>query len=333
MTQIDKSKRKNYLDLVRAIAILIIITYHFNCSIVDNNIKTIFCLIYENEFLSWGVVGVKLFLIVSGAVLMYQYNDKLQLRMFYKKRIQSIFPLFFIVYIIAFVCRYLILRIPLPNIPVYRIIFTFLGLDGYLSSYVPMFNLVGDWFIGVILLYYVVFPILRKLLMTNSIYLMMIGLITFLFSVYVEPFGINPSVSILGNILPFVFGMIFLYQNNIKDKNIIIALIIMIIFSIIKLDKIIISTTIGLLLFLTIYLLSLKLSYVKIVYLISKYSYCGFLVHHIIISFIVGSLSGKYLSPISKLFVFCVCLFIIAIASVLILEIYKIILNTLERRN
>ena len=47
--------------------------------------------------------GVSLFFIISGAALMYVYEKKCELKTFYKKRFFSIYPMFWMAYIAAFI--------------------------------------------------------------------------------------------------------------------------------------------------------------------------------------------------------------------------------------
>jgi len=47
--------------------------------------------------------GVSLFFIISGAALMYVYQEKLEYKRFYKKRFESLYPMFWMAYIIAFI--------------------------------------------------------------------------------------------------------------------------------------------------------------------------------------------------------------------------------------
>lgn len=48
--------------------------------------------------------------------------------------------------------------------PKWTIIFTFLGIDGYISRIVPNFTLVGEWFLRALLIMYLFFPFIRVML-------------------------------------------------------------------------------------------------------------------------------------------------------------------------
>lgn len=310
------NSRIYYLDFIRSLAIVIIIIYHFNCAIVADNINTFHYIFYENLFVSWGVIGVKLFLMVSGAALMYKYNNTLILTDFYKKRIESIIPLFYISYVVAFIGRYFILKYSIPDISVFKFIFTLLGFDGYLSQISPMFNLVGDWFIGVILIYYGIFPILRFMIKKNSILTLFLSIFCLLISVYLQPFFIDPSCSILGNLFPFVFGMIFGYNKDIILKNKIYLLII--ILFLFTFNKIFISISISIGIFIILYIVGSKMKRSSIIYYISKYSYAMFLLHHIIISVVLNKFSGANLPFFITLIILIICFIVTYFSSVVL---------------
>lgn len=90
---IDKvSGRVFYFDFIRAVAILMILIFHFNERIVTYLAVPEKLMIGNVSLLNLGGVnlalgnwGVSLFLILSGASLMYTYQDKLEWKRFYKK--------------------------------------------------------------------------------------------------------------------------------------------------------------------------------------------------------------------------------------------------------
>lgn len=93
-----KRERLFYLDFVRAAATLIIVLTHFNAWYLYTSPampeKAVFSLWFGNIYI--GEVGVSLFLILSGAALMYVYENHLNIKQFYKKRFLNIYPLFWL---------------------------------------------------------------------------------------------------------------------------------------------------------------------------------------------------------------------------------------------
>ena len=68
----EKKKRVFYIEFIRVISMIIIVTYHFFVHFAENNIKGI-----DITNGTWGVIGVTLFFMISGASLMYNYKEKL----------------------------------------------------------------------------------------------------------------------------------------------------------------------------------------------------------------------------------------------------------------
>ena len=148
-----EKKRIFYLDFIRAIAMFIIVNYHF---FVENHL--------EIKVLSdgmWGIIGVAMFFMISGASLMYQYREKLELKNYFKKRFLGIYPMFWIAYSLVFLYIFYTYKGFFLDLPIYKLGLSLLGMDGYLSAYTRSFYLIGEWFIGCIILIYLLFPLLR----------------------------------------------------------------------------------------------------------------------------------------------------------------------------
>ena len=100
-----KKQRIFYLDFIRAIAVCLIVLTHFNAIYIymwDEVAlqKVVFTWKIANLYI--GDFGVSLFLIISGAALMYTYEEHLDIKEYYKKRFLSIFPMFWFAYFIVF---------------------------------------------------------------------------------------------------------------------------------------------------------------------------------------------------------------------------------------
>lgn len=86
-----KKERLFYLDFVRAIAVISIVITHFNARFLYLNPpmpeKAVLTTNVGNLYI--GDWGVSLFFIISGAALMYIYQEKCDWKLFYKKRFFS----------------------------------------------------------------------------------------------------------------------------------------------------------------------------------------------------------------------------------------------------
>ena len=92
---------------------------------------------------------------------MYVYQEKLEYKRFYKKRFESLYPMFWMAYIIAFIGLFYLNKGMFLQAPKKNFILTIIGFDGYLAANVPTFYILGEWFLGCIILFYVLFPLLR----------------------------------------------------------------------------------------------------------------------------------------------------------------------------
>ena len=89
-----KKERLFYLDFVRAIATISIVLTHFNARFLYLNPpapeKAVITTTVANIYI--GGWGVSLFFIISGAALMYVYQEKCELKTFLQKKIFKYLP-------------------------------------------------------------------------------------------------------------------------------------------------------------------------------------------------------------------------------------------------
>ena len=84
-TASEKTGRIFFLDVIRTVAIIFIILYHYLCAWQLVTIKTV-----TVKFGFLGALGVSLFLILSGASLCTSTQKAFSIVTFYKKRFLSI---------------------------------------------------------------------------------------------------------------------------------------------------------------------------------------------------------------------------------------------------
>ena len=194
-----KKERLFYLDFVRAIAVISILITHFNARYLYLSPpmpeKAVLTTTVSNIYIgSW---GVSLFFIISGAALMYVYQERIEIKKFYKKRFLSIYPMFWIAYIVAFFYLFYTNKmIPGSGVPKINFIYTILGMDGMVAAYIPTYYILGEWFLGAIILMYVLFPLLWKGVKKQPIITFGLSIIVYiLIIVYIK--DINVSIIIL----------------------------------------------------------------------------------------------------------------------------------------
>ncbi len=162
------NKNRSYLDTVRGIATVLIVCFHYSSALIKYNIRgfTNYFYCYANNY--WGTLGVDLFFLLSGAGLWLGYHRSFDMRTYYKRRWLKIFPMFYL----GMAPLYLINALFVEKDFFYgghpaKMLLTLIGMDGYLRSVMNNYYLIGEWFLGVIIMIYLVFPLLRKLLQTK----------------------------------------------------------------------------------------------------------------------------------------------------------------------
>ncbi|RDW97004.1 acyltransferase [Gardnerella vaginalis] len=288
-----RKPRLFYLDWIRAIAAILIVVTHFNNPYLESTRFFV-----NRPFgIYIGGLGVSLFLIISGAALMYNYGDResLDLRTFYTKRAKTLYPMFWVAFVVANILLFIrnngYIFVPRHKITA---IFSLFGMDGYAAAFgVGTFYVLGEWFLGFIILFYIVFPLLRvgvnKMpIATLCIVLALYAATVAFFTFYQIPRV--PSDILLTTRLPeLVFGMIFV--KFIKKVPHWLAAISFVILAAQQLTHIlkdnIAVTVVGIFAFLLLsYIGELVKSFKPLsacTKFISAYSYPIFLVHHVLI--------------------------------------------------
>lgn len=320
-----KKERLFYLDFIRAIAVVSILLTHFNARYLYLSPpmpeKAVITTTVSNIYI--GNWGVSLFFIISGAALMYVYQDRLDIKKFYKKRFLSIYPMFWIAYIFAFLFLFYTNKsVPGGGSPKINFIFTVLGLDGMLAAYIPTFYILGEWFLGTIILMYILFPLLRKGVLSHPVLTAAViaGIYVVMFSVT----DVDISIIVLTRLPEIAFGMYFVrWGKKINWKIAAAALIVLIANGIISpsLPPMLQTTYVGIASFIVLVYISYFLKFpvcVNISSAVSKYSYAVFLVHHVVIAKMMSTFDLAGIPVLHSYILFVATCTVIAFLSVLL---------------
>ncbi|MFU0542244.1 acyltransferase family protein [Gardnerella pickettii] len=288
-----KKPRLFYLDWIRAIAAILIVVTHFNNPYLE---PTRF-FVNRPFGIYIGGLGVSLFLIISGAALMYNYGDResLDLRTFYTKRAKTLYPMFWVAFIVANILLFVrnngYIFVPRHKITV---IFSLFGMDGYASAFgVGTFYTLGEWFLGFIILFYIVFPLLRvgvnKMPIATVCIVLTLYAVTVVFFMFYQIPRVPSDILLTTRLPELVFGMIFV--KFIKKVPHWLAAVSFVILAAQQLTHIlkdnIAVTVVGIFAFLLLsYIGELVKSFKPLsacTKFISAYSYPIFLVHHVLI--------------------------------------------------
>jgi peptidoglycan/LPS O-acetylase OafA/YrhL len=192
---IRKSERIVEFDILRALAIILIIFFH-----IANNPYIIHYLDINQSFISiLGLIGLSLFFFMSGFLLQYSYGvieNRADLYTFFRKRITRIYPLYWIFALIIIA----VYRLSVLNSVVY--------LAGIQALLYPKFvdTLIYP-FISTILIFYLLFPIINHY-STTVRKLLTISLIPALFFITAITVGGFSSSQVLAYYGVFIVGIL-----------------------------------------------------------------------------------------------------------------------------
>ena len=318
-----------YLDFIRAVAICMVIISHFNhhakefivfdSAIFWNNSSGI-----DQDFL--GHIGVSLFIILSGASLMLSTKEGFDAKTFYKKRFLSIYPLFWVAYATTYLTLLLIHKTLPVDAPPLTFLLTILGFDGFFLYVSPNFYLLGEWFLGLIIIMYIIFPILRHLFLKYPLFAVLLCLCVTLLV------GDNYHLEMeiirfpLLRLMEFLFGMSFIYFFNPSHRALnllicgmsVLLYYLLFSFNVTYLYSLVLQ---GLCLF-TCFACVAELFnmglFAKAIRFISAYSYGAFLIHHVFLTQVLPILKNLHLNYFNSYLLFVLMLVCIYALSFLL---------------
>ena len=317
-----------YLDLIRALATLLIVLTHFNFHLRDHGGG--YVLTFEPFGIYVGALGVSLFLIISGAALTLTYRRPINLKRFYWKRFLNIYPMFWTAWVLGTLYYFIIYNGRPPNAaPARSFIFTLLGIDGLaVNFHFRTMYLLGEWFLGFILLYYVVFPLLLWAIDRFPVLTGVVLLVAYAATVVIMPryFPGYPSAMILTTRLPeLAFGSYFvLYVRRVHWAAVVPAAGVLAVSAIFPeaIPEDVGTTIVGISAFLILVVVGryVAIQPVRVVVgLIAKYSYPIFLVHHVVIWQVIQKINVIGFFPIQRYMLLAAeCVIILALSVALV---------------
>ena len=168
-------------------------------------------------------------------------------------------------------------------------------MDSYLSYRIKSYFIVGEWFLGAIIIIYFLYPLLSWLMNKNILFINFIVIVGYILMYKTNFFVINKTTNIISCINSFYFGMLaikfqfFFFKNKI---TLIISFLIFLYLYFIKLSRFILIWQIqGFAFFIILvqigqYIMLSK--YKEPIEYMGKLSYNIFLVHHKIIFKVFG---------------------------------------------
>lgn len=349
-------KRIKHFDVLRVICFLAIIFYHMVAQLPINGICSHEAILpfVANANMQLGTFAVSIFFMISGASLMYTTREKLELGMFYLKRYIRLLIPFYVVTFMYYVVNAIRVRdwagVYIGGIPVWKWIFTILGMDEWVSMHgIETFSRgIGEWFLGALVILSFLFPLLRFLMLKNQKVFMTIATLLYLIVI----FNYNSDVLIYMSLpvkgFDFVLGMWFglnWEKINPKWEYVTVPIVILYLVSPFAFP---INEALKILILAFAFLVSfsflednLQNCKMPIVNWLSKYSYELFLVHHIVIyaltpyqpTFIDGIEDILILFAVELVIIFIVAIVAKFISDRLIKLVWMCINRILQRLN
>ena len=315
-----KKERIFYLDFVRAIAVILILMTHYNAVYLYAGQPDKVFITAQIGNIYIGNFGVSLFFIISGAALMYVYDEKCELINFYKKRFLSIYPMFWIAYFIAFLYQFYVNKGIDLTVPKRNILLTILGFDGYFAAVIPTFYIC----------YYDLY-----LIRTHPVLLAVVAMVLYVIFLLI-PRRLNPVEVLPLRIPEILFGMYYIkYIKKIKWPVALGALAVLVVNTIVapQFDVTIQTTYIGISAFLVLAFISDYLDFAGVhrcCSVISKYSYAVFLVHHVIIMAMMATFDLTQISRFYSYLLFLACCVVIALFAKLLYELHGAVMKEIS---
>ena len=283
-------KRIVSFDFIRAFCAIGIIMFHFSCQLKEG---TVFRPFYSFANGGWGEVFVGIFFVLSGAALYYNYSEIKSLKVFYYKRFKSIFPMFYLAFFAFYIWSVISTKNPFYGGNPLKLFISLIGLDGYLQYRMVNYYQVGEWFLGAVIILYVIYPFVLKFFKKSVFFFILICVLLYGLVFIPDFWTIPKSFNFFACLISFEFGMVMMKYYDKWNNNILIFLLSIVfsflfIFVDIKfIPKDICSHLLPISLFVVLSNVGdclMKFNGIKIVFTeLSLLSYATFLVHHKVI--------------------------------------------------
>ena len=309
-------KNRDYsLDIIRIFGMFLIIFFH---------VVSVFA--FQTPILStsanatWGLIGTTIFFLLSGYLLKEHHSDLKNVFKFYGKRWLSIFPAFYLSFLLFYLLNVIQNGQFLYKGHPKTFLFTLLGIDKYLVWYgIDSYALVGEWFTAILIVLYLLFPLLN-LIAKNKIVkwiftVLLLGLYVVNIYVITGKTGKIPDISVITGVSVFWAGMMISDCKEFLRKHFFIGIITGVLALVclivpLKGHYLMKGNFIGLLVFLTFLILLKNAKGGKALTYISTLTYEMYLIHHIFADY-AFTVYKKGIVPLPViLFIYVACLFL-----------------------
>lgn len=224
------NKREIHLDVIRIVACLAVILFHYNVYLLyaDPKVARIGEISYLNQTV--GDIAISLFIILSGLALTISQGTvktKFSYLDYYKRRFLGIFPSFWIAYLIV-AAVFLLVGQSFGDGQLWKLLLSLIGLDGFFLYRMQNYYLVGEWYTGYMLITYLLYPFVKKLFDKTPLYcwLLVLAIFISLNAVYSKLFDVYINCNPIMRLPEILFGITFAtYINANRSKEIWLAVV------------------------------------------------------------------------------------------------------------
>ena len=211
----NRKERLYGIDFIRAVCALGIIAFHFSCH-TASSIRPFY--IFANG--DFGGLFVAVFFVISGMTLYYNHPKAGNLKDFYLKRAKTIYPPFYIAYIVFFIKSVIDSKNFFWGGNPAKLLLTAAGMDGYLAYRVQGYYILGEWFLGAIILLYLLYPVVAAGFNKSVIASSAIVLAGYIFACAATFFVIPLEENLFACLASFFIGMLIAkYKKQILDNK------------------------------------------------------------------------------------------------------------------
>ena len=148
-------------NFIRVILTFFIFIYHFFIHINNYEANTSFFTTFE-----FSTAPTVCFFILSGALLYNRYKKDMDIKSFYIKRFKNVLIPYYIVYLYQYIKTSSLLHTPFfVEGSKFKVLLFIFALDGYLNKYFTTYHMnTGEWFLGILVILYIIYPLIVKLL-------------------------------------------------------------------------------------------------------------------------------------------------------------------------
>lgn len=327
-----RKKRIQSFDFIRCISMIIIIVYHWESTYKQLNVNGYHYYLPLIKDIDWGRVGVTMFFILSGASLQYNYSKQEgQWIKFYKKRWISIFPMFYMIWLFVYIIFCILNRSMFFAGSPILFLLTLAGVDGYFYDIIHNYYMVGEWFLGVIIIIYILYPILNYLRKNYKYTIDLFLFVAYICSIVFPTRGLT----FISYIAKFWLGMVVIEnKEKLINKYIGTGCAVAIVLVMVTQNRILYmnySDILGVFLFLFFMNIGDKCMKNKevsnVVLFLSELSYPIFLWHHWIECEILNLFSGKTIYGILNFILLLITFLTIILVSIVTIKVNNILIQ------